>query len=113
MKYNIYLERSFEKYDKENFKFEILWKCESKDCLYFEQLYLDYYEPWIETGKGYNILKFAANSFGFKHSPETILYLKYCRAIQILSYSIEQKKEISRKKSVRMKRLKPSYEKRP
>lgn len=64
---------SFKVYGKENFSFEILWKCEPKDCLYFEQLYLDYYEPWEETGKGYNRSKIAGKvSAGiWHHSDET------------------------------------------
>lgn len=56
---------------KHNFSFEILWRCEPKDCLYFEQLYLDYYEPWAEISKGYNICKNSGNRKGVKHTEET------------------------------------------
>ena len=37
----------------------------------FEQLYLDHYQPWIETGKGYNICKMAGSNLGIKLSKET------------------------------------------
>ena len=70
-KNNRYLMAAFKKYGKENFSFEIIWRCEPKDCLYFEQLYLDYYEPWAETEKGYNICRTAGSSYGLKRSEET------------------------------------------
>ena len=51
---NIYLQRAFKKYGKENFRFEIIEYCEIKDLLIREQYYLDYLTPW-DTTKGYNI----------------------------------------------------------
>ena len=56
---------------KENFSFEVLWVCDPRDCLYFEQLYLDYYEPWVENGKGYNLCKIAGSNRGLKQTKET------------------------------------------
>ena len=68
--YNTYLTNSFVKYGKENFKFEILEICEPQYCLAYEQVYLDYFKPWFETGNGYNFCKIAGSSLGVKHSEE-------------------------------------------
>jgi len=63
--------RSFKKYGKENFKFEILEVCKPEFCLAYEQTYLDYYKPWVETGQGYNISHTATSPFGKKRSEYT------------------------------------------
>ena len=70
-KYNSVLIKAFEKYGRENFKFEILLICDPEDCLIYEQIALDYYQPWVKTGKGYNICKVADSWLGLKHTEET------------------------------------------
>lgn len=69
---NLPLYNAFKKYGLKNFAFLVLQTCEpSQDiCLGLEQCYLDQFKP------NYNILKLAGSSFGFKHSPETIVKLK-------------------------------------
>lgn len=49
---NIYMQRSFNKYGIDNFKFEIVEKCDTNILLIREQYYLDLYKPYIN---GFNI----------------------------------------------------------
>lgn len=64
--------RAMKKYGLDNFSLGILEFCkqDSKVCLNLEQKWLDYYKP------NYNVLNIAGNSFGFKHSIETLTKLK-------------------------------------
>ena len=64
--------RAMKKHRLENFSLGILEFCkkDSKVCLNLEQKWLDKYKP------EYNVLNVAGNSFGFKHSIETIIELK-------------------------------------
>ncbi len=64
--------RAMKKYGLENFSLGILEFCkqDSKICLNLEQKWLDHYKP------NYNVLNVAGNSFGFKHSIETLTKLK-------------------------------------
>jgi len=93
--------RAMKKYGLDNFSLGILEFCQQdpKVCLSLEQKWLDYYKPayGVSTplhsclrprcgalqhkgdevkGGNYNVLKVAGNSFGFKHSIETITKLK-------------------------------------
>lgn len=64
--------RAMKKYGLESFSVGILEFCkqDSKVCLNLEQKWLDHYKL------NYNVLSVAGNSFGFKHSLETITKLK-------------------------------------
>lgn len=64
--------RAMKKYGLENFSLGIKEFCpqDSQICLNLEQNWIDYYKP------KYNILTMAGNSFGYKHSIETINKLK-------------------------------------
>ena len=70
------LQNAYNKYGKENFVFEILELCEKPFLLEKEQFYLntilhaDEDDLYFEQ-HGYNILRVANNSAGFKHSEET------------------------------------------
>jgi len=69
------LHRAMRKYGLDSVAFLVLQFCEPEAlkgevCLGLEQNYLDFYKPT------YNILEIADSSQGFKHSPETIQYLK-------------------------------------
>ena len=59
---NKHLQSSYNKYGKDNFKFEILEECDLKDLLNKEQYYLDTLKP------EYNILELAGSPIGYKHS---------------------------------------------
>src|SRR4249919_819452 len=65
-----HLQRAWSLYGEPAFKFYVLERVESKDCLVArEQAYLDLFDP------EYNSLKVAGSSLGFKHKPETIAKL--------------------------------------
>lgn len=51
---NSYLQASYNKYNLENFKFEIIELCNKKVCIKREQYYLDLYTPY-KRSIGYNI----------------------------------------------------------
>lgn len=69
---NIVIIRAMRKYGLENFSLAILEFCnrDLTSCVKLEQKWIDYYKP------EYNVLKFAANSSGLKHSEKTIIKLK-------------------------------------
>ena len=58
------------KHGYNNFSLDILEYCEPSILIKREQYYLDILKP------EYNILKIAGSSFGYKHSPETLLKFK-------------------------------------
>lgn len=62
-----YLQNAWNKYGSTQFKFEILLICERRECLYYEQKYLDNFKPWDHT-IGYNICKVAGSVLGTKRS---------------------------------------------
>jgi group I intron endonuclease len=64
------IHNSLLKYGYNKFSLDILEYCESSVLIEREQYYLDKLEP------KYNILKKAGSSFGYKHSPETLLKFK-------------------------------------
>lgn len=51
--YNPYLQRAWNKYGEQNFKFEIIEECHPEQCLIREQYYLDTLTPW-DYKIGYN-----------------------------------------------------------
>lgn len=65
--FNSHLQRSYNKYGKDNFVFEPLLYCEEKDLIYYEQKILDYKRPNV-----YNLrLECVETSKGIKRSDET------------------------------------------
>ena len=60
-----YLQNSWNKYGADSFVFELLWKCEPEECLYEEQIALNYIKC------EYNTLIVAGSSLGIKRSEET------------------------------------------
>jgi group I intron endonuclease len=68
---NDYLQKSWNKFGKSNFIFEIIEVITDKYVLIErEQYYLDLLKPYDKT-IGYNICKTAGNMLGFKHSEKT------------------------------------------
>ena len=63
--YSTHLQRSFNKYGKENFEFKILITCHPNLLIWYEQQFLDQWKP------EYNSYKKAGSPIGFKHSEET------------------------------------------
>lgn len=68
---NRYLQSAFNKYGENNFVFEIILYCESKELIYYEQSFID---KWDSK---YNIWKECVTSpLGIKRSLETIQKMK-------------------------------------
>lgn len=70
------LQNAFNKYGRENFIFEVLELCEKENLIHREQYYLNILlcanvNNTFFNKRGYNILRIAKNSVGFKHSEET------------------------------------------
>jgi len=64
------LQRVWDKYGEQNFKFEIIQEVQNPiHLLSYEQVFLDYYKSY-EHDKGYNICKIAGSPFGLKRSDE-------------------------------------------
>lgn len=63
---NSYLQKSFNKYKEENFKFKIIANCKNENLLRFEQFFIDKLEP------DYNICKVAGTVQGRKASAKTL-----------------------------------------
>lgn len=66
---NTQISRAIQKYGWENFSWEILENCLIENLIEKEQYWLDLLQPFKEIG--YNTLKIANSSCGFKHSEET------------------------------------------
>jgi group I intron endonuclease len=88
------LQRAWNKYGEDSFKFEIIEECEPEQCLLREQYYLDTLSP------KYNILKFAGNSLGRKMSNDQIRDLKN-RSYDWMRGENNWNKDPSRKESQR------------
>lgn len=72
---NIYLQRAWDKYGEDSFIFEIVEKCSQENCLDVENKWLQFHQTFnIEYG--YNIIKQANNTLGYKHSKECLERLK-------------------------------------
>jgi len=70
-----YLQRSWNKYGKNNFKFSIIEECDKEETLNREQYYLDTLKPY-DKKNGYNTaINSSAPMTGRKHSKETLIKL--------------------------------------
>lgn len=67
--YNIHLQRSWNLYGQENFKFFILEECSQEDLNQKEIFYVDKFNAYIN---GYNQTRGGDGSLGYKHNDETI-----------------------------------------
>jgi group I intron endonuclease len=64
------LQRAWDKYGEQNFKFEVIEEVLNPQHLVsYEQVYLDYYKSY-ESDRGYNICKIAGSPYGLKHTKE-------------------------------------------
>jgi group I intron endonuclease len=87
------LQRAWDKYGEEKFKFEIIEEVSnSEHLLSYEQVYLDYYKSY-EKDRGYNICKTADSPYGIKRSEETKNKISGARIGRKLSE--EHKKKLS------------------
>lgn len=67
---NAYLQRAWNKYGKENFKFEVLEFCAKEILNTREEFYISKFKATNEN-HGYNSCLFGTNALGRKHSEET------------------------------------------
>lgn len=66
---NRHLQGAWNKYGADAFEFSIIMLCDSKNCLYYEQLFLDkYFDNCMNC---YNICSNAISALGIKRSAET------------------------------------------
>ena len=63
--HSIHLQRAWNIYGEENFKFEVLFNCSKEELIQYEQLHFDELTP------DYNICKVAGNCLGRKHSEKS------------------------------------------
>ena len=63
--HNNYLQKSYNKYGKDAFTFEVLFTCPKKDLIRLEQYHINNYNP------EYNICRIAGSILGIKRSEET------------------------------------------
>ncbi|HHT9147125.1 MAG TPA: GIY-YIG nuclease family protein [Candidatus Wunengus sp. YC61] len=65
---NRYLQRAWDKYGAENFKFDIVEKCDSKILVEREQQFMDFFDA---CQCGYNLSPTAGSNLGIIHSEES------------------------------------------
>jgi group I intron endonuclease len=101
--HSLHLQRSWNKYGKSNFNFEVLLYCCKKDLLLFEQRAIDSYKP------KFNICKYAHNTLGRKHSKGSIHKIKVARKKQEENFGSphagKKHSEASKKKMSRSRKL--------
>ena len=68
--HSIHLQRAWNIYGKDNFRFEIIEECEKEKLIEREQHWMNFYKSYNEN-KGYNISPTAGSKLGIKSSEET------------------------------------------
>lgn len=84
-----YLQRSWNKYGEENFLFSIMEECEREECLNIENKWLNFHNT-SNIEYGYNTVKEAHNTLGYKHTAETRLKLKQLHKDRIEKMTLEE-----------------------
>jgi group I intron endonuclease len=86
--FNKYLQKAYNEYGEENFKFEIILICERTELTYYEQKLVDLYNP------DYNICKECVDStLGFRHTEESKALMSKIKTGK--KFSDETRKKIS------------------
>lgn len=68
--HNPILQNSYNKYGKEGFTIWLLETCKKEECITVEQKYLDFYRPYLDERRGFNMCKLASSNAGIKFSEE-------------------------------------------
>ena len=69
--HNPHFQFAWDKYGEQNFEFTTLQLCEIKDLVKYEQIWLDFTKCY-DGDIGYNLNPNAANSLGYRHTPEAL-----------------------------------------
>jgi group I intron endonuclease len=91
---NKYLQKSYNKYKKENFKFEILVKCPKEYNLKMEQWFINNMKP------NYNMQKIAGSNLGIKFSKEHRLKIGLSNKGIIRSEELKKTWSVIKKKNI-------------
>lgn len=67
---NSYLQKTWDKYGKNCFKFEVIENCSIDLLIEREQYWMDYYQSY-DSGRGYNLVPKAGSNLGFRHSEKS------------------------------------------
>jgi group I intron endonuclease len=71
--YNNYLQRAFNMYKEENFKFEVIETCPIENLIEREQCWMDYFQSY-NPKYGYNLSPTAGSQLGYKFNPEDLYW---------------------------------------
>jgi group I intron endonuclease len=101
---NSYLQKAWNKYGANNFKFIIIEEVQPKNLLEKEQYYIDYYDT-CNKNKGYNLSPTAGNTLGFEFSDESKLKMSLLKknkpsTRKNYKHSEETKKKIGEKNKI-------------
>ena len=89
--HNPHMQRTWDKYGKGIFKFSAKYICEPEECLFWEQCFIDAWEP------EYNICPTAGNVLGRKHSAKTKAKMSAAAMGHTVSKEVRAKLSAARK----------------
>jgi Mor family transcriptional regulator len=101
---NKHMQYSYNKYGIENFKFEELLKCNSREEMLLKEI--EYIKQYNSLENGFNYTKGGEGSFGYKHSIESLKKMsswkrvvtpEWCEAISKATKGKPKRKGITRK----------------
>lgn len=92
---NFRLQKAWNQYGEDNFKFECIEECAETELLDREQYWIDFYKSY-DPNIGYNIAPQAGNNFGVKHNEET------CKRISEKRIGSKWSEERKEQASIRM-----------
>lgn len=73
--HSIHFQHAWNKYGRASFRFSVLYRCEPKDCLTWEQFYIDVFQV-ADCRYGYNRNPNASSCLGKKLSPESVARMR-------------------------------------
>ena len=91
--YNLYLQKSFNKYGKDNFEFIVLCKCDESQLIELEQFYINKIKP------EYNAVLTAGRTTGYKFTKEQREHQSNIRGVSIVRIDLNTSKIIDEWKS--------------
>jgi len=98
--HSIKLQRAYDKYGIENFKYEIIEECEIENIIIREQYYIDFLDC---CKNGYNVLPNAGNNLGMRHSDKTKEILRQKSMGNKSHFGIKQSDDTKKRISEKLK----------